>query len=1174
MNDDLIKIVELRHERPFDVLGPQRTNNRREPFIIRVFIPRAAEISIFVKRPVKKCVKMDKLHPEGLFVAQVPGTENCEGLDYVLRIADANERQATVCDPYNFAVADLDADEEKSFRNGKHHRLFERCGAHVETRNSVSGVRFGVWAPHAQRVSVVGNFNAWDGRQHTMQKISPIGLWALFIPGAKPGDYYKFEIRTAADEVFLKTDPFAFRVENTPEAAAIVCNPARTHCRHDSGSQQARHSQDIAVFRLSPPNRQTALDVFNLSEPVLKNLGKQGYSHLQIPMFTDPASDMAFFFTPSLRAGSPQQFQALIDRCHRYGLGVILDVIPPFLPEVPKNLVYFDGAPLYERQEKDTEARGFYFATDQSSVKNYLLSYILFWLEIYHIDGFRIKNDDFELYRDLITACSNENPGILWLVHTPEMPLSLNKETLNCLFQRRNISNPHAILGLHRDPAKKRASIRAIRPKASCGYVYFPEQSSVFYEMERLGGENLWQAIVPYAMADKSYRLHFLQNDGRHDDLIDTYAIDVSYISDRDRKLFAEGNHYEIYRILGAHPRSYREITGVNFAVWAPNAAAISVLGDFNAWNGEGHPMKLHARSGIWELFVPELGEGEHYQFEIFPRHGAAFFKSDPYAFYAETAPATKSVVYAIDNTYQWHDDEWLRQRRRTNVWRTPITIYEVHLASWRRGADGSLMNYVRIGEKLIPYVKQMGFTHIEILPIAEHPYEPSWGYQVSNFYAPTSRLGKPEELMSLVDLCHQNGIGVLLDWVAGHFPKDAHALAKFDGSHLYEHEDPRKGEHKDWGTLIFNYGRHEAENFLIANALFWLEHYHFDGLRVDAVASMLYLNYSRKDGEWIPNIYGGNENLEAIEFLKHTNFIVHGRFPGVMMIAEESTAWAGVSRPTDAGGLGFGFKWNMGWMHDILCYLQTPPEFRQYHHHRLSFIFHYAFEENFILSLSHDEVVHLKGSLYTKMPGNEWEKFANLRLLFFFMFTHPGKKLNFMGAEFGQQREWSESSELQWPLLENDMNRRLQSYFKTLNLLYRSEAVLYEMDCRPAGFSWIDSSNDRQSIIVFMRKAKDPRIALIAVINFSAISRFNYRIGVPFPAPHTEIFNSNDAEYGGLSRSRLGNRYAIEDIPWHGQEFSLRIDKLPAFAALLLKPETPDLITSGYSNSLPGAGE
>ncbi|MGR9044846.1 MAG: 1,4-alpha-glucan branching protein GlgB [Gammaproteobacteria bacterium] len=736
--------------------------------------------------------------------------------------------------------------------------------------------------------------------------------------------------------------------------------------------------------------------------------------------------------------------------------------------------------------------------------------------------------------------------------------MNLTKEALKRFFPTRRLDNPFSFLGPRKHPGKKTTTVRAILPFAQQAYVHFPGQPDVWYEMHRLCDTGLWQAVMPLVLADQSYGLHTVEADGVRADFLDTYAFDASYITEHDKKLFGEGNHYRIYEILGAHKQTCRGIEGVNFAVWAPNALAVNLVADFNRWEGAGHPLRFDADSGIWELFVPAIGCGERYKFEITPPNGPRFLKSDPYAFYMETAPATESVVYQIDDSYQWHDDEWMQQRRRTDVWRTPISIYEVHLGSWMRGEGKRLLNYIEIAARLIPYVKDMGFTHIEILPIAEYPYEPSWGYQVSNFYAPTSRLGKPEELMAFIDQCHQNGIGVLLDWVAGHFPKDAHALARFDGTHLYEHEDPRKGEHKDWGTLIFNYGRHEAENFLVANALFWLDHYHFDGLRVDAVASMLYLDYSRKDGEWIPNIYGGNENLEAIEFLKHTNYVVHGRFPGVMMIAEESTNWAGVSWPTDAGGLGFGFKWNMGWMHDILAYLQTPPEYRPFHHNRLTFVFQYAYEENFILSLSHDEVVHLKGSLYTKMPGREWEKFANLRLLFFLMYTHPGKKLNFMGAEFAQIDEWNESAELQWHLLENDNNRRLQLFFKTLNRLYRSVPVLYEMDCRPAGFSWIDANNQEQSIIVFSRQAKDPRIALIVVINFSAISRFNHRIGVPYPVSYTEIFNSNDARFGGLSERPAGTIYTLDETPWHGQEFSIRIDRLPALGALLLKPAAP----------------
>ncbi len=718
----------------------------------------------------------------------------------------------------------------------------------------------------------------------------------------------------------------------------------------------------------------------------------------------------------------------------------------------PKNLVCFDGAPLYEQQEKPALAE-FCFATGKPGVRSLFLAYLRFWRDHYHIDGFRFDHASHTLYRDCQDAAADL--GILWLLHEPEVANPLPKEKLKCLFGQRRLVDPFAVLGPQKHPLKNAAAIRAILPCARQAYVYFPDQPAVWHVMEQACAEGLWQTTIPPERVGKPYRLHTVDEAGQVSESLDPYAFVVTFIGEQHKKLFAEGIHYRIYENLGAHHRTYAGIEGVNFAVWAPNAAAVSVRGDFNRWNGTGHPLRLHPDAGIWELFVPGVGNGARYQFEIYPAGtGASFVKSDPYAFFMETDPATESVVYRLDGVYQWHDEQWLQQRREANVWRNPISIYEVHLGSWMRGPDKRLLNYAEMAEKLIPYVKEMGFTHIEILPIAEYPYEPSWGYQVSNFYASTSRLGKPEQLMAFIDKCHQHGIGVLLDWVAGHFPKDAHALARFDATHLYEHEDPRKGEHKDWGTLIFNYGRHEVSNFLIANALFWLEYYHFDGLRVDAVASMLYLDYSRKHGEWIPNVFGGNENLEAIDFLKHTNYIVHDRFPGVMMIAEESTAWAGVSRPTDSGGLGFGFKWNMGWMHDVLEYLKTPPEYRCFHHNRLTFIFHYAFEENFILSLSHDEVVHLKGSLYNKMPGSAWERFANLRLLFFFMYTHPGKKLNFMGAEFAQINEWSESDELQWPLLEEEPNQCLQLFFKRLNRLYRNEPVLYEMDCRAVGFN------------------------------------------------------------------------------------------------------------------------
>ncbi len=1157
MNDDLKKIVELRHDRPLDILGPRRIEKDRDVFVIHAFIPHALAVTAFVKRPLKKIVEMDKIHPNGLFSARMIMPDDSETMDYVLRVVDTSNHRSVLRDPYGFPIADLAADEEIQFSSGRHCHLHERCGAHLQTRHSVSGVHFGVWAPNARRVSVVGSFNRWDGRYHPMQRVSRLGLWELFVPGVAEGDFYKFEIATPNGDVFLKSDPYAYQVEDSAEAAAIVCDLPRPTPKK-SGERRAG-PLDTAVFCHEPPDDQSASLEPPVSELFLRRLVSEGYSHLALPAWVAVSAKTIACFSPNSHFGNPRQAMDLIERCHRLGIGVIVDVIPPKLAETTNSLAFFDGTPLYEEPNKQTKG-GFQFAVNRPAVKNFFLSYLIFWRERYRVDGFRIKPDWFNFYQETIKA-DGEGSGAIWLIDEADPPLTLPKDMLKHLFENRSLDNPHAILGPHRQPAKKIASIRAILPRARQAWVYFTDQPHVRHQMRRPDGERVpfWQAVVPFLSAGRPYRLHVLDRDGSHRDVIDTYAIDVSYINDRDRRLFAEGNHYQIYRVLGAHRHSYRDIEGVNFALWAPNAAAVNVIGNFNGWEGSGHPMRFHRPSGIWELFVPDIGSGEHYQFEIFPRQGEATVKADPYAFNARTAPATESVVYELDDIYQWHDDEWLRQRRRCNIWRSPVAIYEVHLGSWRRGPGNRLLNYTEIAERLIPYVKEMGFTHIEILPIAEHPYEPSWGYQVSNFYAPTSRLGKPEQLMAFIDLCHQNGIGVLLDWVAGHFPKDAHALAKFDGTHLYEHEDPRKGEHKDWGTLIFNYGRHEVGNFLIANALFWLEHYHFDGLRVDAVASMLYLDYSRKDGEWIPNVYGGNENLEAIEFLKHANYIVHGRYPGVMMIAEESTAWAGVTRPTDSGGLGFGFKWNMGWMHDILAYLETPPEFRKYHHNRLGFIFHYAFEENFVLSLSHDEVVHLKGSLYTKMPGSEWEKLANLRLLFFFMYSHPGKKLVFMGGEFGQRREWHESGELQWELLDNDMNRRLQTYVKAMNRLYRDDPVLHEMDCRPSGFAWIDSGNHEQSIIVFCRKAKDPRIALVVVINFSAISRFDYRIGVPYPVPHTEIFNSNDLRYGGCGETAGHKTYALEDAPWHGQEFSIRIDRLPALTALLLKPAAPE---------------
>ncbi len=635
----------------------------------------------------------------------------------------------------------------------------------------------------------------------------------------------------------------------------------------------------------------------------------------------------------------------------------------------------------------------------------------------------------------------------------------------------------------------------------------------------------------------------------------DPYAIHSSMFSEFDRHLFAQGNHYCIFEKLGAHPVVKDNVQGVNFAVWAPNAELAGVAGDFNHWDGQCHKMRPLDGAGIWELFIPGLGEGELYKYEIRAGNGKAFLKADPYAFHTEVPPKTASVVYALEDKHKWHDDEWMQWRLNSHIRELPVSIYEVHMGSWMRASDSRFLSYKELALKLIPYVKGMGFTHIELLPIAEHPFDPSWGYQVSNFYAPTSRFGKPGDLMEFVDRCHQNGIGVILDWVPGHFPKDAHALAWFDGTSLYEHAD--QSDHPDWGTLVFNYGRPEVKNFLIANALFWLEKYHFDGLRVDAVASMLYLDYSRKKGEWMPNKYGRNENLEAIDFIKHTNSIVHKRFPGVMMVAEESSAWPGVSMPADKGGLGFGFKWNMGWMHDILLYIKKDPVHRRYHHNNLTFGLLYAFDENFILSLSHDEVVHTKGSLINKMPVDERQKFANLRLLYTFMYAHPGKKLLFMDGEFGQWGEWNHETGLDWHLPGRDAHRFLQRYVRRLNRLYRMEKAFHEVDFKSTGFQWIDADSVSENTIAFVRKGKDTRNCLFFAMNFSSAAHENYRVGVPYPVFYKELLNSDSIKYGGDGNVSQNGGVTAEDIPWNGYEFSISL-LLPPLGAVILKPLPP----------------
>lgn len=625
-------------------------------------------------------------------------------------------------------------------------------------------------------------------------------------------------------------------------------------------------------------------------------------------------------------------------------------------------------------------------------------------------------------------------------------------------------------------------------------------------------------------------------------------------LTDFDLHLIGEGSHYKKYEKLGAHVVEINGIKGVHFAVWAPNAERVSVIGDFNNWDGRRHPMQVLGSSGVWEIFIPGLDEGELYKFEIKSKfHNYIAVKVDPYAFYFELRPKSASIVYNI-NKYQWNDSTWMEMRAKKNWFESQVSIYEVHLGSWMRVPEegNRWLTYRELADKLVKYVKEMGYTHIELLPVTEHPLDASWGYQTVGYFAPTSRFGTPEDFMYLIDQCHQNNIGVILDWAPAHFPRDAHGLGFFDGTCLYEHEDPRKGEHRDWGTLIFNYGRNEVRNFLISNALFWFEKYHVDGLRVDAVASMLYLDYSRKEGDWIPNIFGGRENLEAIDFLKKFNEIAHEYHPGILTIAEESTAWPGVSRPTYLGGLGFSMKWNMGWMNDMLEYISKDPVHRKYHHNNLTFSLLYAFTENFILVLSHDEVVHGKRSMLSKMPGDMWQKFANLRLFYGFMYGHPGKKLLFMGGEFGQWDEWNHDRSIDWHLLQYEPHWRLQKYVKDLNHLYRSEPALYEVDFNYWGFEWIDFRDSEQSIISFIRRSKAPDDFLIFVCNFTPVPRFNYRIGVPQSGFYKEILNSDSSEYWG---SNLGNSGGVpaEEIPWHGRPYSMNIT-LPPLATIVFK--------------------
>jgi 1,4-alpha-glucan branching enzyme len=623
-------------------------------------------------------------------------------------------------------------------------------------------------------------------------------------------------------------------------------------------------------------------------------------------------------------------------------------------------------------------------------------------------------------------------------------------------------------------------------------------------------------------------------------------------LTDLDLHLFNEGNHYRIYEKLGSHAATIDGAAGLHFAVWAPNADRVSVVGDFNRWDGRANICEPVASSGIWATFVPGLGYGEKYKYEVRSRSGALVLKADPYARRFEVPPRSATIAWDASG-YRWGDAEWLAARAaRTEHLDEPVSVYEVHLGSWRRGLGNEPLTYRDLAEQLVPYVTDLGYTHVELLPVMEHPFTGSWGYQVTGFFAPTSRFGAPEDFKFFVDACHQAGLGVLLDWVPGHFPKDGYGLIQFDGTALYEHLDPRLGEHRDWGTLIFNYGRHEVRNFLLSNALFWLDEYHADGLRVDAVASMLYLDYSRKEGQWVPNRYGGRENIEAIDFIRQLNIVVHEQFPGAMMVAEESTAWPAVSRPVYTGGLGFTFKWNMGWMHDMLRYMSKDPVFRKWQHNDITFSMLYAYTENFMLPFSHDEVVHGKGSMVGKMPGDMWQKFANLRALYGYMFGHPGKKLMFMGGEFGQTREWNHDYSLDWHLLQYRDHQGLQQLVRDLNRLYRTEPSLHDLDVRPEGFSWIDCNDHESSVVSFVRRSADPADFTLFVLNFTPVVRYDYRLGVPEAGHYREVINTDAEVYGG---SNVGNAGGVdaEDVQKHGYEHSVSL-VLPPLACLVLK--------------------
>jgi 1,4-alpha-glucan branching enzyme len=738
-------------------------------------------------------------------------------------------------------------------------------------------------------------------------------------------------------------------------------------------------------------------------------------------------------------------------------------------------------------------------------------------------------------------------------------PVSEFERDIALLLRAEN-RDPFRLLGPHfvEVGEEKRLVARGFFPRATLVSLVIKDHSDAI-PATRIRPEGLFEAVLPLfphlPISPDSYRWRVVEEGQPVREVHDTYAF-PPLLSDFDLYLMGEGTHYQKYEKIGAHPVVVGGVAGVQFGVWAPNAMRVSVVGDFNQWDGRTHAMRNRGPSGVWELFVPELAEGAVYKYEIRPMSGGhPLLKSDPYGFRSELRPNTGSIVARLDH-HQWNDSGWIEWRSRNDWLSSPISVYEIHLGSWRRVIEENnrWLSYGELADQLIPYLKRMGYTHVELMPVMEHPFDGSWGYQTLGYFAATSRFGTPEDFMAFVDRLHQAGIGVFLDWTPAHFPSDGHGLGEFDGTHLYEHADPRQGRHPDWGTLVFNYGRNEVQNFLISNAVFWIDKYHIDGLRVDAVASMLYLDYSRREGEWIPNEFGGRENLAAIAFIKRLNEVVYARHPGVLTIAEESTSWPMVSRPTYLGGLGFSLKWNMGWMNDTLSYFAVDPIYRKYHHNRMTFSMLYAFTENFVLPLSHDEVVHGKASLINKMPGDLWQQFANLRLFYGYLIAHPGKKLMFMGGEFGQRGEWNPETSIEWHLLEYETHRGLQSLTADLNAIYRNEPSLHEVDFDWHGFEWIDCNDADSSVLSFLRRAKDQSDFIVVVANFTPVQRETYRVGVPEAGFYREIMNTDAEKYGGTNFGNLGGVHA-EAIPWNNHPFSIHL-RMPALGVIYFKHE------------------